>query len=117
MATDVANKVSTLTLPHGHTQWPIVKEKLQKVVDKTIRGLEALASVVLVSPEWGLEKPPLLNCLHRSLRLGQYYTEEEFGEEILPYIASRALDVERLFPKKSTEVRFIADVKMNFYFP
>lgn len=98
------SSVGTLVLPHGHSQWSIVRGKLQKVADKTLQGLDAIGDVILVSPEWGLDKRPLLNVLNRALGQGSHYNKEEFGEDILPYIAKRALEVETLFPESKIQV-------------
>ena len=87
----------TISLPHTHKLWPVVKEKLQTVADKRELGPDALAGVILVSPEWGLDKPPVLSVLKKVLSKGDYYTVESFSEDILPYIAKRALAVEELF--------------------
>ena len=94
----------TISLPHSHKEWPLVKEKLQRLADKSICGPDALASVVQVSPEWGLDKPPMLNVLRKVLGAGDYYTVESFSEDLLPYIAKRALAVEELFPTKDIPV-------------
>ena len=104
----------TISLPHSHKEWPLVKEKLQRLADKSICGPDALASVVQVSPEWGLDKPPMLNVLRKVLGAGDYYTVESFSEDLLPYIAKRALAVEELFPTKDIPVSVESTYIKNF---
>lgn len=99
---------SIYNLPHSHKEWPIVKRKLQLLSDKTIDGsLEAIGNVVLVSPYWQgrTDQPLLLNSLNTALTQGGHYTVEGFCGEILPYIATRALEVENLFPEKTIKVK------------
>lgn len=105
---------STFHLPHSHKEWPIVKHKLQLLSDKAIDGsLEAMGTVVAVSPYWGIpDKPPLLDSLNKALSQGGgHYTKETFCEEILPYMAGRALEVEDLFPDKTIKVCALVEKK------
>ncbi len=97
--------MSTFNLPHSLTEWPSIKAKLQAVADKvTVGGLEAISDVVLASPYWGLDKPPLLNTLNKALSSGTHFTKEAFFRDVLPYIAGRAVQVEELFPEKTIQV-------------
>lgn len=96
-STSSKGAMKTISLPHTHKLWPVMKEKLQKLAEKRELGPDALAGVILASPEWGLDKPPMLSVLKKVLGKGDHYTVESFSEDILPYIAKRALAVEELF--------------------
>lgn len=98
------SSLSSLTLPHGAPIWPTVKEKLQKVSDKTLLGLDGLSAVIMISSEWGLDRPPLLSVLAKVLSRGDHFTTEQFSDDILPYIAGKALQVETLFEDKNIQV-------------
>ena len=96
----------TYHLPHSHEKWPAVKEKLQRLAEKSDTGLTALAEAVKVSPHWSVDQHPMLNVLRKALQShSNDYSEKGFCEETLPYIASRALEVETLFPEKTIKVR------------
>ena len=97
--------MSTFHLPHSLNEWPSVKAKLQAVADKvTVGSLEAIGEVVMASPYWGLNQPPLLNTLNKTLSSGTHYNKETFFGDILPYIARRAMEVETYFPEKTIQV-------------
>lgn len=99
-----AGEAPTISLPHGHKEWPQIKAKLQKLAEKIENDFDALADTIALSPEWGLDRPPMLNVLKKALHNGQYYTTEQFFQDILPYIASKALSVETVFPEKTLKV-------------
>ena len=95
-----SSTVSTYDLPHSHKEWTKVKEKLKNIADKKETGLLALAEAISLSPYWTVDTIPMLNVLKKALGDGKFYNEEQFCNDILPYIASRALAVESLFPSK-----------------
>ena len=96
---------SKFNLPHSHEDWPRVKRVLKEIADKvTVGSLDAIGEVVLASPYWGLDTPPQMNILNKALSKGDHFTKEAFFGEILPYIATRAMAVETLFPETSIKV-------------
>ena len=100
-----STSVSTYDLPHSHKEWTKVKEKLKNIADKKETGLLALAEAISLSPYWTVDTIPMLNVLKKALGDGKFYNEEQFCNDILPYIASRALAIESLFPSKTIQVR------------
>ena len=100
-----SGEISTFHLPHSHEQWPKVRDRLKLLSEKkTVGSLKAMGDVVLASPYWGLDRPPMLNVLNKTLSDGTHYNKEEFFDEILPYISRRAMEVESYFPEKTIQV-------------
>jgi poly(ADP-ribose) glycohydrolase len=92
------------TLPHGEAKWSQIKDQLEKLSNGTVKGVQGLREVIAISPQWANPNPPILNTLGKVLNDGEHWNIEEFGDDILPYIAKRAMEVETLFPEKTIDL-------------
>ena len=87
----------SIRLPNTYKEWEKIRHGLKKLAEKRERGLDTFEAIYKneIDP-WDSARPPF-GLLRRVLSDGSHMTEEFFCERLLPWLASKALQVEELF--------------------
>jgi poly(ADP-ribose) glycohydrolase len=85
----------SIILPNKLDSWAKVSENLRKMVQGEVRDVEGFERVYTSIESFRPE--PKFAGLRRVLRDGRHVSERHFLDTLLPWIASKALEVERLF--------------------
>ena len=93
----MAKERSSIRLPNTYQEWEKIRDGLKKLAEKRERGLDAFEAIYKGEIDrWERAVPPFA-LLRRVLTDASHMTEEFFCERLLPWLASKALQVEELF--------------------
>lgn len=84
-----------MELPNAQERWKNLKVGLTDLAKKKVKGVEAFEQFVRENDD---QKSPF-SLLRMVVANDKHFTEEFFCETLLPWIASKALQVEELFDK------------------
>ena len=93
-------------LPSKEKWWEEVEERLKNLASGSEKALDAYAATIQHTPYWNDNDPPKLTVLKKVLDRGDYFTKETFCEDILPFVAMKALQMDSLFKEDKFPVGF-----------
>ncbi len=92
-----------LSLPNTRPEWSKLREGLQKLAEKQVRGVEELEAFIEGNDRWSVIHPPF-DVLRRVLKDADHVSSEFFAETLLPWVAKKALQVEELFKEQGHKI-------------
>ena len=98
-----------IALPSTYDTWPEIRGHLTALSSRAKRGPEAFHCVL----ERGGESVAL-DLLDKVLGKAEYITGERFYDELLPWIAEKALEVDSLF-KESNDKIVVSSIKSKIH--
>ena len=96
-------------LPNTYKGWSALKDDLESL-EGEVRGVEALEVILKRHDRWGNVELPL-GVVRRVLERGDHFTAYLFNDTTLPWLASKALQVQELF--QSFECRLPVSVHVS----
>lgn len=90
------NFVDRISLPNTYTTWPKLCDHLRALSGKSAKGPEAFQQTLERDGE-----NIALALLEKVLGKAQYISDDHFYETLLPWLASKALQVESLFEESN----------------
>ena len=103
-------------LPNTQDHWKDLKVELANLAEKKVKGLEAFEKVLSENDHWQSVSTPF-TLLRQVLSRDQHFSEEYFCETLLPWIANKALQVEKLFKDSVSGYKLpVSRTLLNFYY-
>lgn len=84
-----------IPLPNTYDAWSSFKNDLE-ALENEAAGVEALESILKRHDRWENVQIPL-GLVHRVLKSDDHFTAERFSNVLLPWLASKALQLQELF--------------------
>ncbi len=95
-------------LPPLYESWPKLKGDLNALAAKDIQGISSFEEVLEKNDRWKNVHLPC-NLLRGVLKDGIHFSTEHFCDTLLPWVAQKALDVEKLFKESEYKLKVRKD--------